>query len=142
MRALVALADRVLVMHHGAQLFLGTPAEMLRDQRVIEVYLGRAARRGTEAPRERVAPGRTPDRRPRPQRRPRDLSLAVNAGQTAVVIGPNGHGKTTLLMAISGLLKPMAGEIPVDGKRVDGVAAESPAAASSTSCRATACSPT
>jgi branched-chain amino acid transport system ATP-binding protein len=40
MRALVALADRVLVMHHGAQLFLGTPAEMLRDQRVIEVYLG------------------------------------------------------------------------------------------------------
>ncbi|HEU0193870.1 MAG TPA: ATP-binding cassette domain-containing protein [Gaiellales bacterium] len=40
MRALVALADRVLVMHHGAQLFLGTPAEMLRDRRVIEVYLG------------------------------------------------------------------------------------------------------
>jgi branched-chain amino acid transport system ATP-binding protein len=40
MRALVALADRVLVMHHGAQLFLGTPQEMLRDPRVIEVYLG------------------------------------------------------------------------------------------------------
>jgi branched-chain amino acid transport system ATP-binding protein len=40
MRALVAVADRVLVMHHGAQLFIGTPAEMLRDQRVIEVYLG------------------------------------------------------------------------------------------------------
>jgi branched-chain amino acid transport system ATP-binding protein len=40
MRALVALADRVLVMHHGRQLFIGTPAEMLRDQRVIEVYLG------------------------------------------------------------------------------------------------------
>ena len=40
MRALVALADRVLVMHHGAEIFVGTPAEMLRDQRVIEVYLG------------------------------------------------------------------------------------------------------
>ena len=40
MRALVALAHRVLVMHHGAQLFLGTPAEMMRDQRVIDVYLG------------------------------------------------------------------------------------------------------
>jgi branched-chain amino acid transport system ATP-binding protein len=40
MRALVTLADRVLVMHHGAQLFLGTPQEMLRDSRVIEVYLG------------------------------------------------------------------------------------------------------
>jgi branched-chain amino acid transport system ATP-binding protein len=40
MRALVALADRVLVMHHGAQLFIGTPADMMRDQRVIDVYLG------------------------------------------------------------------------------------------------------
>ncbi len=40
MRALVALADRVLVMHHGSELFIGTPQDMLRDQRVIEVYLG------------------------------------------------------------------------------------------------------
>ena len=40
MRALVALADRVLVMHHGAELFAGTPAEMLKDRRVIDVYLG------------------------------------------------------------------------------------------------------
>jgi branched-chain amino acid transport system ATP-binding protein len=46
MRALVAIAHRVLVMHHGAQLFIGTPAEMLRDQRVIEVYLGRSAEEG------------------------------------------------------------------------------------------------
>jgi len=46
MRALVALADRVLVMHHGAQLFIGTPAEMLGDPRVIEVYLGRGGERG------------------------------------------------------------------------------------------------
>ena len=44
MRALVALADRVLVMHHGAQIFLGTPDEMLRDERVIDVYLGARAR--------------------------------------------------------------------------------------------------
>jgi branched-chain amino acid transport system ATP-binding protein len=40
MRALVALADRVLVMHHGAELFLGTPEEMMRDRQVVAVYLG------------------------------------------------------------------------------------------------------
>jgi branched-chain amino acid transport system ATP-binding protein len=40
MRALTALADRVLVMHHGATFFEGTPEEMLADERVIEVYLG------------------------------------------------------------------------------------------------------
>jgi len=54
----------------------------------------------------------------------RDLSVAVNPGQTAVVIGPNGHGKTTLLLAISGLLKPSAGSIEFDGRRIDGTAAE------------------
>lgn len=44
MRALVALADRVLVLHHGAELFHGAPQAMLRDQRVIDVYLGSQAR--------------------------------------------------------------------------------------------------
>jgi branched-chain amino acid transport system ATP-binding protein len=47
MRALVQLASRVIVMHYGAVLFEGGPQEMLRDQRVIEVYLGeKMARRG------------------------------------------------------------------------------------------------
>lgn len=40
MRALTSLADRVLVMHHGAELFVGTPGEMLANRQVIEVYLG------------------------------------------------------------------------------------------------------
>jgi branched-chain amino acid transport system ATP-binding protein len=41
MRALTSLADRVLVMHHGAELFAGTPEEMLANEQVIDVYLGR-----------------------------------------------------------------------------------------------------
>jgi branched-chain amino acid transport system ATP-binding protein len=46
MRALVQLASRVLVMHHGAVFFDGGPQEMMRDRRVIELYLGeKAARR-------------------------------------------------------------------------------------------------
>jgi branched-chain amino acid transport system ATP-binding protein len=46
MRALVQLADRVLVMHHGRVFFEGTPRDMIRDREVIEVYLGeKAARR-------------------------------------------------------------------------------------------------
>jgi ABC-type branched-subunit amino acid transport system ATPase component len=40
MRALTALADRVLVMHNGATLFEGTPDDMLADPNVIAVYLG------------------------------------------------------------------------------------------------------
>lgn len=46
MRALVQLAGRVLVMHHGRMFFEGTPEAMLKDRRVIEIYLGeKAARR-------------------------------------------------------------------------------------------------
>jgi branched-chain amino acid transport system ATP-binding protein len=40
MRALTTIADRVMVMHHGAVVFTGTPTQMLADQKVVEVYLG------------------------------------------------------------------------------------------------------
>ena len=48
MRALVQLSTRVLVMHQGKPFFEGTPQEMLKDRRVIEIYLGeKAARDGS-----------------------------------------------------------------------------------------------
>ncbi len=54
----------------------------------------------------------------------RDLSLRVGAGEVAVVIGPNGHGKTTLLRAISGLVRPSAGRVELGGTDVAGWPAE------------------
>lgn len=41
MRALMALSDRVLIMNHGKELFEGTPDEVVRNEEVVEVYLGR-----------------------------------------------------------------------------------------------------
>ncbi|MGZ4480852.1 MAG: ATP-binding cassette domain-containing protein, partial [Gaiellales bacterium] len=58
----------------------------------------------------------------------RGLDLAVEPARTAVVIGPNGHGKTTMLRAISGLIKPAGGEIELGGERIDGLSAEAIAA--------------
>lgn len=41
MRAVQALADRMLVLHHGEIIAEGPPTQVLRDKRVVEVYLGR-----------------------------------------------------------------------------------------------------
>ena len=43
------------------------------------------------------------------------VTLAVEAGDYLAILGPNGGGKTTLLKAILGLVKPQQGEIRVHG---------------------------
>jgi branched-chain amino acid transport system ATP-binding protein len=43
MRAVMALAERILVLHHGAKLVEGAPADIVRDQRVLDSYLGAEA---------------------------------------------------------------------------------------------------
>ncbi len=45
-----------------------------------------------------------------------DLSLAIPKGSVTAILGPNGCGKTTLLHILLGSLKPMQGEISLDGK--------------------------
>ena len=51
--------------------------------------------------------------------------LHVDPGEVVALLGPNGAGKTTTLRAISGLVRPMAGVIRVDG---DDIARRSPSA--------------
>jgi branched-chain amino acid transport system ATP-binding protein len=52
-----------------------------------------------------------------------DVSLEVNAGESVAVIGPNGAGKTTLLRVISKLIEARAGEIRMEGQRLNEVPA-------------------
>jgi branched-chain amino acid transport system ATP-binding protein len=49
------------------------------------------------------------------------ISLSVKPGSIVTLIGANGAGKTTTLKAISGLLKPKAGEILYDGNNIAGL---------------------
>jgi branched-chain amino acid transport system ATP-binding protein len=46
------------------------------------------------------------------------IDLTVKDGEGVIVLGPNGHGKTTLLRAITGLLPPRSGAVFLDGKDI------------------------
>jgi len=50
------------------------------------------------------------------------VDISVPKNTPVGLFGPNGHGKSTLLRTISGLLKPWQGEILLGGKRIDGAA--------------------
>ena len=47
------------------------------------------------------------------------VSLEIETGQTLVVLGPSGTGKSVLLKHIVGLLKPDKGEVWFEGRRID-----------------------
>jgi len=49
----------------------------------------------------------------------RELDLHVRPGEVVALLGPNGAGKTTTLLTISGLLKPLAGSVSINGHQVD-----------------------
>ncbi len=49
----------------------------------------------------------------------RNISLTVEDGEIAALIGSNGAGKTTTLRAISGLKHPSTGEIHFKGQKID-----------------------
>lgn len=47
-----------------------------------------------------------------------ELDMSVEQGQIFVLVGPNGAGKTTVLNCISGFVRPAAGDIIFEGKRL------------------------
>jgi len=54
----------------------------------------------------------------------KDVSIAVNQGEVVVMLGPNGHGKSTLLKSICGLVEKKKGEITYQGHEINAMVTE------------------
>ena len=50
-----------------------------------------------------------------------DVSMTVESGELVVLLGANGAGKSSLFNAISGLVRPSAGQIDFEGRRLSGL---------------------
>ncbi len=54
----------------------------------------------------------------------KDISMNIEQGKIVTLIGANGAGKSTVLRAVSGLVRPKSGEILFDGERIDGLSSD------------------
>ncbi len=54
----------------------------------------------------------------------RDVSVSINKGEVVVMMGPNGHGKSTLLKSICGLVDDKKGTIIYQNQNINGLATE------------------
>jgi branched-chain amino acid transport system ATP-binding protein len=51
----------------------------------------------------------------------RGLSFALGEGEVAALLGANGAGKTTTLSTVAGLLRPLAGDVRLEGRSLRGL---------------------
>ena len=54
----------------------------------------------------------------------RGVDLSIGMGEMVAVVGPSGSGKTTILNLISGIDRPTAGEVTVDGRHLNEMSEE------------------
>ena len=121
----LALSDRITVLHQGRVIADGKPAEVANDEQVITAYMG-TARAGGPQPSVRTETARAIAGKPLlalEQVRAgysgslvlSDIDLVVREGEAVALLGRNGVGKTTMLRAITGTVQKGAGRIVMGG---------------------------
>ena len=125
MRLVMGISDHIVVLDAGKPIASGTPAKIRRDAKVLAAYLGAGEMRARprlalrDGPKDAVlsAIDLTAGYGAAPVLQ--KVNIAVQAGETVALIGANGAGKSTLMRAVAGLLRPVAGSIIFDDRRIE-----------------------
>jgi branched-chain amino acid transport system ATP-binding protein len=128
MGLVMEVSDAVMVLDAGRRIAAGAPREVQNDPAVLKAYLGA----GDIAPALRRAPWRGGRELLAAKRLHagyddvevlRGIDLEVRTNELVALLGANGAGKTTMMRAVSGLLRPARGSIKLEGGEISALPA-------------------
>src|SRR5208283_4492348 len=130
MDLVMGVSRHVVVLDAGTKIAEGPPLQIAAERAVLEAYLGageqvdRRREHALPAPESPLLTVHALSAGYGAATIVREAALDIAKGEFVAVLGANGAGKTTLMRALSGLIRPIGGEVRFLGARIDQLAGD------------------